>query len=352
MIKKRKYIIHYSAQVIGVVLTQILYMVYWSFWRPDQAGYVIKQLTINAIPHIFICLCFVHIYNYIITKRRNIILFSSVALFLIIISPGVMLIMTQTLKRLFWRPGYEGISWANILQATGSYFFQYIFSTVVYLLTYYWLGYEDQKERILKATMHANEAQLRMLQYQINPHFLFNALNAIQSMIEKDKSRAKNMISDLSDFFRYSLTRNNPMEASLQEELEAVRKYLAIQKARFADRLIIRYEIDESALNLNIPAFIVHPLVENAIKYGYSHNNDVLQLLIQIEKKEKALTILVKNSGTLSQSDHPDNRETMGTKTGIENIKKRLLLQYPDNHEFELSEKDNWVNARIILRGV
>ncbi len=352
MTKKRKYITHYSAQAIGVVLTQLLYMVYWSFWQPDKANYVMKHLAINAIPHIIISLCFVHIYNYIITKKRSIALFSSVALVLIIISPGIMLVITQTLKWLIWRPGFEGISRSNIIQATGSYFIQYIISTVVYLLTYYWLEYQNQREKTLQAIMHANEAQLKMLQYQINPHFLFNALNAIQSMIEKDKSRAKNMIADLSDFFRYSLSINNQMETTLYDELEAARKYLAIQKERFANRLIISYEIDKSALGLKIPPFIIHPLVENAIKYGYSNSNDILQLLIRIEKKNKALIILVKNSGTLRQSNQADNRKTIGTKTGIENIKKRLLLLYPDNHELELSEKNNWVSAKIIIRGV
>jgi LytS/YehU family sensor histidine kinase len=133
-----------------------------------------------------------------------------------------------------------------------------------------------QKKQIAQSKALADEAQLLMLRYQINPHFLFNSLNAIQAMIEKDKVRAKDMIADLSDFFRYTLSKNNNTLVPLKEEIEAIKKYLAIQKERFADRLEINYELDEPSMKIMLPFFIIHPLVENAIKYGFTAGTETL----------------------------------------------------------------------------
>jgi LytS/YehU family sensor histidine kinase len=207
----------------------------------------------------------------------------------------------------------------------------------------------QQKEQIEKNKALADEAQLLMLRYQINPHFLFNSLNAIQSMVEKDKTRAKDMIADLSDFFRYTLSKTNQTLVPLKEEIEAIQKYLAIQKERFAGRLKIDYEIDEAALKIMVPFFIIHPLVENAIKYGFSAGNDVLCILIKVILKERTLSILIKNTGTLVESEKIADKGLISTKTGINNIKRRLSLFYPDCSSFELFEKDHCVNALITI---
>jgi LytS/YehU family sensor histidine kinase len=207
----------------------------------------------------------------------------------------------------------------------------------------------QQKEQLARAKALADEARLLMLRYQINPHFLFNALNAIQSMIEKDKVRAKEMIADLSDFFRYTLSKNNQMLVPLGDEIEAVRKYLAIQKDRFAGRLEIDYEIEGDALKVMLPFFIIHPLVENAVKYGFSSETDILRLFIGVTRNGQTLGILVKNTGRLVPAERRAGGESTGTRTGIDNIKKRLALFYPDCSAFELLEKDRCVHALITI---
>jgi len=167
--------------------------------------------------------------------------------------------------------------------------------------------------------------------------------------LKKDKVRAKEMIADLSDFFRYTLSKNNQTLVPLKEEIDAVQKYLAIQKERFAGKLEIDYEIEDTSLKLMLPFFIIHPLVENAIKYGFSADNDVLRLLIKVTRNEETLSILIKNTGKLALSEQITDKELMSTKTGIENIKKRLSLFYPDCSTFELFEKDYYVHALITI---
>ncbi len=168
-------------------------------------------------------------------------------------------------------------------------------------------------------------------------------------MIEKDKVRAKEMIADLSDYFRYTLSKNNQTLVPLKEEIDAVQKYLTIQKERFSGRLKIDYEIDDASLKVLLPFFIIHPLVENAIKYGFSAENDILLLLIKVTRKDHTLTILVKNSGVIEPSAKNNGEEIVSTKTGIDNIRKRLSLFYPDCSTFELFEKDHSVHALITI---
>ena len=214
----------------------------------------------------------------------------------------------------------------------------------IYFLINHWLNLKKQKEMTLQATNLANEAQLQMLRYQINPHFLFNALNTIRSMVEEDKTVARNMITELSNFFRYSLSQNGTTD-TFGNEINAIKNYLEIQKIRFEEKLEVTYDIDEKIHQLKIPFFIILPLVENAIKFGLQSSKSPLNLKI-IARANSHLEISVHNTGSLVEC----KKSSEGTKTGIENTKKRLALYFPDNHTFKLFEEDSWVISQIIIK--
>lgn len=225
-----------------------------------------------------------------------------------------------------------------------SYLFLIIIFTGLYYLVNHWVNLKKQKELTLQATNLANEAQLQMLRYQINPHFLFNALNTIRSMVEEDKTIARNMITELSNFFRYSLSQSGTTD-TFENEINAIKNYLEIQKIRFEEKLEIIYDIDEKLYQLKIPFFIVLPLVENAIKFGLESSKMPLNIKISA-KANSHLEISVHNTGSLVK----DSKSIEGTKTGIENTKKRLSLHFPDNYSFKLFEKDGWVIAQITIK--
>lgn len=211
----------------------------------------------------------------------------------------------------------------------------------LYFLIHHWLSLKKQKEMTREATNLANEAQLQMLRYQVNPHFLFNALNTIRSMVIEDKDIARNMITKLSDFFRYSLSQNGKTD-TFENEINAIKNYLEIQKTRFEEKLIVEYDIDMNLYQLKIPFFIILPLVENAIKFGLQSGKAPLKIKI-IARAGDDLEISVYNTGKIVECDKSDE----GTKTGIENTRKRLSLYFPGQHSFKLFEDDPWVVAQI-----
>ncbi len=333
----------------GYSLWIILDTFFWIYFEPAK---LVLILEYNGS----ILICGLLIYALLVLSQWRIIGISSSGnlLFILVISLttiffSVCLALIDNSIYNFWMTGKFQLQSKSVISGSFNCLVLSAALTGLFYVAYYRGLSMQQKEQLARAKALADEARLLMLRYQINPHFLFNALNAIQSMIEKDKVRAKEMIADLSDFFRYTLSKNNQTLVPLKEEIEAVRKYLAIQKDRFAGRIDISYEIEDDSLKIMLPFFIVHPLVENAMKYGFSSETDILKVLIRVSRKGQTLNILVRNTGRLVPSEHPAGRELMGTQTGIDNIKKRLALFYPDCSAFELFEADAHVHALITI---
>ena len=208
---------------------------------------------------------------------------------------------------------------------------------------------EAEKERALRADALATEARLEMLRYQINPHFLFNALNAVRALIDENPTGARRMVTQLAEFFRFSLVHGEDREASLADELEAIRNYLAIQKTRFDDHLEVAIEVDPSVGDVRLPAFLIHPLVENAVKYGMETSPMPLRIRLAASLSEGRLTVEVANTGRWLDPDRLREGSAEGTGTGLHNIRGRLAMLLPGRHRFDIREQDGWVRAVLDL---
>ena len=204
------------------------------------------------------------------------------------------------------------------------------------------------------------EARLRMLAYQLNPHFLFNALNSLRAMIDEDRARARLMVTELAEFLRYALVHRPLEHATLTEELQAIESYLAIEQIRFEDRLVVAYDIDSAAVGAGVPAFLLHPLVENALRHGDGGSpTDPLHLRVGARTESDRLVLEVWNSGTLkSPVEHgadgafvasEGGGATGGTGIGLANVRARLDALFPRQHRFSLTEVDGGVLARVEL---
>ena len=161
----------------------------------------------------------------------------------------------------------------------------------------YWQDSRQREEQAFKSAALAREAELKMLRYQLNPHFLFNSLNSASALIREDPDRAEQMISELSDFLRYSLINTKVSDVPLKKELEAIRTYLDIEKIRFEEKLDIRFEVESSAESFSVPSFLLHPLIENAIKFGMQTSPLPLMIEVMATSTNGSLHLEVVNTG-------------------------------------------------------
>jgi sensor histidine kinase YesM len=216
-----------------------------------------------------------------------------------------------------------------------------------YFVIKMWLEWKKQKETTQKEDILAQQAQLQMLRYQINPHFLFNSLNSIRALIEEDAENAKLMINELSEFLNYSLTTKASTFISLSKEIEAASLYFAIEKKRFEDKLKIVFDIEMKAENFKVVSFLLHPLIENAIKYGMQTSSMPLRIEVKASVQNSKLVLSVFNTGRwLGSKDRAEFKE-LSTGTGLENVRQRLENAFPGNHSFNVTEIDEGVMAEI-----
>ncbi|WP_286829785.1 MULTISPECIES: sensor histidine kinase [Kordiimonas] len=208
--------------------------------------------------------------------------------------------------------------------------------SAIYFGYHFYTGMQEQKEQALKATAMAHQAQLKMLRYQLNPHFLFNTLNAISTLVlEKSEEDANKMLTKLSSFLRFTLVNQPTQRIPLDQELHALGLYLEIEKVRFSDRLNVEFDIDEQARSALIPSLILQPLIENAIKYAIAPEIDGGTISVSATVKNHRLTVSLKDSGP-GIEDLNNIVSQSGSGVGITNTKERLQQIYGDDHRITL----------------
>jgi len=207
--------------------------------------------------------------------------------------------------------------------------------------------YKTQQQKIEEARQLARDARLIMLQYQLNPHFLFNALNSIRALVNENGEKAREMITELSEFLRSVLVYNENTTTTIKHEIQVVKNYLKIQHIRFSNDMNYSFNIDEELLDVEVPCFILQPMVENSIKYGMKTSELPLKIKVEIKKKNDLLSISVINTGHLVKNDSDDNKNNKG----ISNIINRLELYYGKKGTFSLQEESGKVSAVIAING-
>ena len=201
-----------------------------------------------------------------------------------------------------------------------------------------------QRQEALKLAQveaDARNAQLALLRYQLNPHFLFNTLNSVNALVSKgDAGKATKMINKLSEFFRHSLRAEPETEVTVAEEIATTELYLDIEKTRFADRLTVEIRIAESAKSRLVPSMILQPLVENALKHaiGVSENGGQIRILAS-EADSGALQVRVEDSGP-EGSDFQAGQRPPGASVGLDNTRARLHAFYGDGGRLKIEKAD------------
>lgn len=212
-----------------------------------------------------------------------------------------------------------------------------------------WDYYHESRNRELKATqleILLAQARLQALQTQLQPHFLFNALNTISAFVERDPRGARRMIEHLGDLLRLSLENSSRQLTTLEEELKALNHFLAIQRVRFADHLEVSVTAEPDTLRATLPGLILQPLVENAIRHGVALQ-ELSRVTVSATRDNGDLRLRVADNGPGLPAGW---RLATGAGIGLSNTQQRLAQLYPATHQFSISEKpDGGVMAEVVI---
>lgn len=238
-----------------------------------------------------------------------------------------------------YRPGSESSFTAILL---GAFYLDLTllgaWSALYYAINFF-LQVEEQADQLILLESQATSAQLAMLRYQLNPHFLFNTLNSISTLVLLRQTEPANaMLSRLSSFLRYTLINEPAGKVSLSQEIETLKLYLDIEKMRFEERLRTEFRIDPRAQKAQLPSLLLQPLVENAIKYAVTPLEEGATITVAAQLSDGTVRITVSDTGPGLQNPDMSRRtssmETMSTGVGLANIRDRLVQAYGENQSF------------------
>lgn len=215
----------------------------------------------------------------------------------------------------------------------------------IWTMFYFTFHYVDRYNKSLKLEAAAKEIELRNLRSQLNPHFIFNALNSIRALVDENPPKSKIAITQLSNILRNSLNVDRQRLVTFSEELEMVRDYLALETIRYEERLKTNFEVDPKSTEYLIPPLMVQTLVENAIKHGISTLKDGGLVEVISRVNEDNITIQIRNAGQYMPAK---NKKKSGF--GLENTQKRLELIYGEQATFRIfNDSKKTVLTEIVI---
>jgi sensor histidine kinase YesM len=245
--------------------------------------------------------------------------------------------LAESLGQMEWRINAQ-LSQGNTLLFLLVYFVLNIFTLFVWI----WLNNLEKEgidKRRLETEKLAKESELEGLKLQLQPHFLFNSLNSVNALLHVNPEEASRMVLLLSDFFRSSLKKSQDTLITLKEELETVQLYLQIEEIRFSSRLMVEIKLQESCEEQKIPALMLQPIIENAIKHGLYGTTEKVVIHIDATNVSNQLILRVSNPYTPE-----DSTFSTGTGFGLKSVNRRLYLIYARNDLMKIEkEQDKFV---------
>jgi len=257
----------------------------------------------------------------------------AVSILIVLLASGIFSAIETWSFATFLRPGFrpEGVQFFSSILLTFSLLVAW--SALYYSINYYLL-LEEQSDRLLRLESQASHAQLAMLRYQLNPHFLFNTLNSISTLVLlKQTEQANAMLSRLSSFLRYTLVNEPTAQVTVAQEVETLKLYLEIEKMRFEDRLRPKFRIEAAAAGARLPSLLLQPLVENAIKYAVTPQEEGADIEVAARRVGDRVIIEVNDTGPGSEDVWVKAQQSTGV--GLANIRDRLSQAYGADHRFE-----------------
>jgi two-component system LytT family sensor kinase len=346
----------HSRRVFGrmaVVVILIFWMAQFTFLTIARLVRMPEESLTNIYPRAIVTFCAILLSFGLLAvlraaRRRSLLRRALIAVGLAVAGCAVHSAVNITVFSLFYlpepEPAYEYlISW---LVSMADFVWYYSALSVMLLALTYGEDLVENEDRIAALEALANVAQLNALRYQLNPHFLFNTLNSVASLISKEQGpEAETMVVSLSDFLRSTLRMDSGREITLEEEVKLQSLYLDIEKIRFPQRLKVTIDVPKPLLGACVPNLITQPLIENAIKHGVGRSSAPVHLELIARDWGGKLSIEVRDDGGNAKEGPP-----LGTQVGLRNVAERLRLRFGDQGTLTAGKRrEGGFSARIVI---
>ncbi|HTA62615.1 MAG TPA: histidine kinase [Bacteroidia bacterium] len=288
-----------------------------------------------------------HAFRYFIIKKKwlqqSVLVQISIAIVASLLLSPVFISIQYFLTTLIFETA-QGLSVISFLQSLINFWFVFFVWSVLYFSFHYIRNYRKAEIQQLKMQGSLKEAELNKLKSQLNPHFMFNAMNSIRALIDENPQKAKEAVTQLSNILRQTLTLEKNKLISFDDEMTLVKDYLALEKIRFEERLNYSLHIDESSSKYKIPPMLLQTLVENAIKHGISKLTEGGAVDITTKQLENTkLQIEIINTGNYNPDANPQSGY------GLANTKNRLAFVFADDASFSIVNENHTVKTQIII---
>jgi hypothetical protein len=230
--------------------------------------------------------------------------------------------------------GFDSLSNSDWVQTVSNYMFFFLFWCGIYFIVHYVENYKRTEIEKFKWTAAIHETELNKLKSQLNPHFMFNAMNSIRALVGENPAKAKEAITQFSNLLRNTLQMGKQKLIPFAQELEAVKDYLAIESVRLEERLQLEWKIAPGTESMEVPPLMVQTLVENGIKHGVASLPEGGKLSVESRKTKGGLEIIIRNSGQYDATKIPESG------FGMRNTIQRLSLLYDGKAKLEIANED------------
>ena len=227
---------------------------------------------------------------------------------------------------------------------------QYIITVGVYYVIQYFQGLQRKDQEKSELALKNKEMQISLLKSQINPHFLFNTLNSISTLVHSSKEQARKVITQLSDIFRYALDSHSGEMVKLVHEINFIENYIRIQQVRFGERLRFEKNIDPSCMSISIPPMILQPLVENSVKYGIGPKEDGGTISLTVKRSGNIILFEVKDDGLGSNAKKVMDGSSSGI--GMANTDLRLKSYFGSESKLRISSNDRGYSVSFYVKDI
>lgn len=264
-------------------------------------------------------------------------------------------LMYLSVAMIYGRADHDGPVPGSLITLLSGRIYQWLYEMTGYSLMYFLglfmvfhmanrLDLVEERARLERLNAEWATLKLKVLRWQINPHFLFNSLNTVSALLKSAPDRADSVLAKFSSLLRLTLREQESVYTTVSSELNYIHSYLDMEMIRFEDRLKLNIEADEDTLEARVPCFLVQPLVENAIKHGIARIPGAAAISVSVSRRADSLVLCVRNTSSRKYAVERSD----GGGLGIKNLQERLAVSYPGAHAFNYGyvENDDW-NASI-----